>query len=110
MVIKCSNRLQKPVLPLGNSQFALGSTKLCLSVFLPQAGKSVMFYPGTLAISVPSWHSPSDCALEVLSFTYRSDYLPGARTGVFVSPSSEIKGVASLLVLEPAFSCTASLA
>lgn len=33
MVIKCSNRLQKPVLPLGNSQFALGSTKLCLSLF-----------------------------------------------------------------------------
>lgn len=69
-----------------------------------------MFYPGTLAISEPSWHSPSDCALEVLSFTSRSDYLPGVQRGDFVSPAFEVKEVASLLVLEPAFSCTANIA
>lgn len=102
MVIKCSNRLQKPVLPLGNSQFALGRLKLCRSVFLPQAGKSVMLCPGTLAISEPSWCSPSGCALEVLSCACCSDHLPGAQRGDF-----EIKGVAFLIVPEPAISWTA---
>lgn len=73
MVTKCSNRLQKPVLPLGNSRFALGSTKLCLSVF------SSLKLANQLCSTLAHWLSVSHLDVPFVTLHWRCLALPAAQ-------------------------------